>query len=180
MDGTLLLAARTRPEDFGRFYDRNFSLVLGYFFRRTACVDVAADLTAETFTAALDGVPRYRPSLGTGRGWLFGIAGNLYRQWVRRGVIESRARMRLGVATPPFDTADLEEVDRLIDLRPLVDALPDALDALSPALRDAIMLRVSEELPYAEIAHRLGCSEISARVRVSRGLDQLHRELAVP
>jgi RNA polymerase sigma-70 factor (ECF subfamily) len=48
-----------------------------------------------------------------------------------------------------------------------------AVAALSTDLRDAIALRVLDERPYPDVAHRLGISEQAARTRVSRGLRQL-------
>jgi RNA polymerase sigma-70 factor (ECF subfamily) len=179
LDGSLLLSARRHPADFGTFYDRNIDAILAYFYKRTSCAEVSADLAAETFTAALDGLHRFRPRRGTGRGWLYGIANHLYLQWLRRGRVETRARQRLQVTTPVVDAGDFEDIEAAIDLRPLLEALPAAVGSLSPAVR-ALMMRVTEQLPYAEIASRLGCSEGSARVRVSRGLDRLHQELAVP
>ena len=50
-DEALLLSGE--PEDFGRFYDRYVRSLLAYFQRRTRDPEVAADLTAETFAAAL-------------------------------------------------------------------------------------------------------------------------------
>ena len=177
-DGALLVAARRDPARFGEFYDRNFAAVFAFFYRRTLCAEIAADLSAEAFTAALSGLHRFREGSGTGRAWLFGIANNLFRQWLRKGRIETRARNRLEVSTPAMNADELDQVEATLDLGPLVAALPEALSMLTPALRDAIVMRVSEQLPYAEIASRLGCSEGSARVRVSRGLDRLHQELA--
>jgi RNA polymerase sigma-70 factor (ECF subfamily) len=44
---------------------------------------------------------------------------------------------------------------------------------LSPAHRDALRLRIVEELPYPEVARRLEISEPAARARVSRALRAL-------
>jgi RNA polymerase sigma-70 factor (ECF subfamily) len=52
-------------------------------------------------------------------------------------------------------------------------ALSAALEQLPRATARAVALRVTDELPYAEVAAQLGCSEGAARVRVMRGLDQL-------
>jgi DNA-directed RNA polymerase specialized sigma24 family protein len=43
--------------------------------------------------------------------------------------------------------------------------------------RDAVLLRVVEELPYAAIAKRLGCSEAAVRIKVMRALNALSRTL---
>jgi len=45
--------------------------------------------------------------------------------------------------------------------------------ALTPNTRDAVRLRVVDELSYTDLADRLGISEGAARVRVSRGLAAL-------
>ena len=60
-DAELLAATGSDPEAFGRFYDRYEAAVVGYFLRRTAAPDVAADLTAEVFADALAAAARYRP-----------------------------------------------------------------------------------------------------------------------
>ena len=63
--------------DFGRFYDLNAESVLRYFYRRTACPETAADLTAETFAAALRSLSTYELGKGPARAWLFGIASGM-------------------------------------------------------------------------------------------------------
>lgn len=53
----------------------------------------------------------------------------------------------------------------------------EALQRVSPAARDALILRYYEGLSYAEIAALLGCQEEAARARVSYGKVQLRRLL---
>ena len=177
VDGRLLVDSRRSADSFGLFYDRNVSIVLAFFYQRTASADSAAELTAETFSAALQGLHRYRPAKGSGRAWLFGIATNQYRQFLRRGRVEMAARSKLVVLTPVLETGDFGRIEALIDFAPLIACLNDALGLLSPALRAAVELRVRDDLPYREVAERLGCTENSARVRVSRGLDRLRQHL---
>src|SRR5438552_5482020 len=172
-DGALLVCARADAVAFAQFYDRNCPAVLAFFYRRTACPHTAADLTAETFADALASVRRYEPARGTGRGWLFGIAGNQYRQWLRRGRVSDSARRKLGVQTGDWDESDIERIETLVDFAPLRSALQDALLTLPAAMREAVILRVGCELPYTEVADRLGCTVNNARVRVSRALDRL-------
>ena len=82
-DEDLLLSAD--PEDFGRFYDRNVHAILGYFSRRTHDPELAADLTAETFAAALVARRRYRIGATPPVAWLFGIAQHKLVDARRRG-----------------------------------------------------------------------------------------------
>ncbi len=51
--------------------------------------------------------------------------------------------------------------------------LAAALAQLSPAVRDAVRLRVVDELPYLDVANQLDITEQAARARVSRGLAAL-------
>src|SRR3546814_18298654 len=65
--------------------------------RRTYCPHAAADLTAETFAQAWQQRCRYDSERGTGRAWIFGIAGNLFKQWLRQGLVRTKARARKSV-----------------------------------------------------------------------------------
>jgi RNA polymerase sigma factor (sigma-70 family) len=49
---------------FELFYNRYFERVLAFFSRRTRDPELAADLTAETFAAALSARRRYRRQRG--------------------------------------------------------------------------------------------------------------------
>jgi RNA polymerase sigma-70 factor (ECF subfamily) len=52
-------------------------------------------------------------------------------------------------------------------------ALTDALETLPDRERAALELRVLDELPYADVAARLGVRPAAARLRVSRALRRL-------
>jgi DNA-directed RNA polymerase specialized sigma24 family protein len=49
-------------------------------------------------------------------------------------------------------------------------ALRSPLDALPGDVRQAVVLRIVDHVEYAEIASRLGCTELEARRRVALGL----------
>ena len=172
-DAELLRAARRDPEAFGVFYDRHADAVLGFFVRRTACAQTAADLAAETFAQAFVARRRFRDTGAPATAWLFAIARRQLSGWLRRRVVEDRARRRLGLEHVQLDDPALERVEELADLGEVQTALAGALDRLPPGTAEAVSLRVGEELPYAEVAGLLGCSEGAARVRVARGLSRL-------
>ncbi len=172
-DEDLLVAARDNPEAFATFYDRRFTRVMAFFYRRILCPHTAAELTAETFAQAWTHRKRFDPTEGVAMAWLMGIAGNLYRSWLRKGVVSDKARRRWSIITPVLVEEDFEKIETLVDLTTLRSALVEALEELSPKLRDAVLLRVAQDLPYEQVADRLHCSVGAARVRVSRGLDHL-------
>jgi RNA polymerase sigma-70 factor (ECF subfamily) len=76
-----------------------------------------------------------------------------------------------------LDDESRERIEELEDLRRAKGRLGDAMNRLSPKLAEAVELRVGSELPFAEVASRLGCSEAAARARVSRALSRLAEEL---
>lgn len=159
-------------EAFGVFYARHEDAVLAFFLRRVRRADVAADLTAETFAAALGSRRTHDPSRGEARGWLFGIARNVLLASLRRGRVEDDARRRLGLERLVLDDAALARVEELAGAPVLA-----ALDDLPPDQRAAVAGRVVDERSYAELAAALRCSESVVRQRVSRGLRTLRSRL---
>jgi RNA polymerase sigma factor (sigma-70 family) len=170
-DEGLLSTARAEPAAFGAFYRRHEDRVLGYFLARVGDPEVAADLTAETFAAALASAHRFRPRKEPASAWLFGIARNNLAMSRRRGRVEARARRRLGMA--PLVLTD-EAVERITALDHTALAL---VDELPGDQQDALRARVIDERDYAEIAKDLRCSEAVVRKRVSRGLGALRARL---
>jgi RNA polymerase sigma-70 factor (ECF subfamily) len=172
-DERCLVAARTDPEAFARLYDRRCATITAYFYRRILCPHTAAELTAETFARLWSTRMAYDPRRGSAMAWTLGIAGNLYRQWSRSGVVECLARSRLGIETPRLVHEDFEHIETLVDIEDLRVRLKEAIDSLTPKLRDAVVLRILDDLPYEEVAARLGSTVGAARVRVSRALDAM-------
>jgi RNA polymerase sigma-70 factor (ECF subfamily) len=168
-DEELLLASARDPDAFGELYRRHVQAVLTWSYRRTGCPETAADLTAETFAQAFLSRARYRATGAPARAWLFGIARHELGRLARRGRVAERARGRMGMAPVPLDEESITRIEALVDFAPVRAAIA----GLSPAVRPAVLLRVGYELPYDEIARRLGCSVGAARVRVVRGLQQL-------
>src|SRR3954462_8201589 len=112
-DEELLTAARADPEAFAAFYRRHARAVAGFFAARTRDAEVAADLTAETFAAALEGVRRFDPSRGPAGAWLYGIAHHQLSRWQRRRRGDERAGRRMGVERLALDDAELERIGEL-------------------------------------------------------------------
>jgi DNA-directed RNA polymerase specialized sigma24 family protein len=82
---------------FALFYRAHVDELLGFFCRRTGDAELAADLTAETFAAALAGRRRFRSEAGSATAWLYGIASKQLASAQRRAAAERRARRRLGM-----------------------------------------------------------------------------------
>jgi len=174
-DDELLELSIDEPDAFGAFYDRFEEELLAFFLRATRRADVAADLTAEVFAAALSSASLFRAELGSARGWLFGIARHELADMWQRGRVEDRARRRVGLEPISLTDEALERIDELAShgsgavLR-LLEDLPDDQ-------RAAVQGRVLHERSYDELARSLSCSESVVRQRVSRGLRSLRLRL---
>jgi RNA polymerase sigma-70 factor (ECF subfamily) len=74
--------------------------------RRTGDAEAAADLTAETFAAAIVARRRFRPGVAPAGAWLFTIAHRKLVDYQRRGFAEERARRRLAMERRPLAEED--------------------------------------------------------------------------
>jgi RNA polymerase sigma-70 factor (ECF subfamily) len=161
-------------EDFGAFYRRHLDRVLSFCAQRTGEPELAADVTAEVFAAALITRRRYRPDRGSPETWLLGIAAHKLADAQRRGHVERRAQRRLGLPAIEWTDEDLARVTALGGGEPV----GELLEQLPRDQRAAVRERVVEERSYEEVAARLGVSEAAARKRVSRGLATLRGRIS--
>lgn len=99
-DAELIAAAAAGDaEQFCRLYDR-YVEVLAAWFARAVGDAAAADLAAETITAAWRARRQFRADAGgSAAPWLFAIGRNVLRDSLRKGKREDRARLRLGLPT---------------------------------------------------------------------------------
>ncbi len=174
-DGELVVAMASGDEDaFVAVYRRYLPLVLRWCLRETGNRELAADLSAEVFAAAIGAARRYRPERGSVAAWLLGIARNKLAESRRRGRIEDSARRRLRLESWSLTDADLERVEELASLD---ERVLELLEQLPVATREALRGRVVEELSYEQIAAELRCSQAVVRQHVSRGLRRLRSQL---
>jgi RNA polymerase sigma factor (sigma-70 family) len=162
-------------EAFCRIYDR-YAAPLARSFARSVGEVAAADLAAETIASAWRARRRFHDDgSGSAGPWLFAIGRNVLRDSLRKGKREDRARLRLGLPTDLGEERGFDDVDARLSPSP---ALSAALAALGAGERDAVELRVIDELGYDEIARRLEIQPAAARLRVSRALRRLRTALA--
>ncbi len=171
-DGELLIATSRDPQAFAIFYRRHVKGVLAFFRRRVATPELAFDLTAETFAAALEASGRYQRREEPARGWLYGIAWNKLHEAQRRGRVEDEVRRALGMAPIALSADAIARIEAMAGSPVL-----QVLEALPEDQRQAVRARVIGERRYDEIASELGCSESVVRQRVSRGIRAMRANL---
>jgi RNA polymerase sigma factor (sigma-70 family) len=176
-DASLLAAARHDPDAFRELYERYARSLNDYFVRRTASRTAALDLTAETFAQAWFIRAGFRDRAdGSAAPWIYGIAYNVLLMSIRRGSVEQRATERLGLQEWR------NRLERLSDAVPETawgDGADELLETLPSHQRDAVRLRVLDDLDHADVARELGTTPGTARVHVHRGLKALTRHLTL-
>jgi RNA polymerase sigma-70 factor (ECF subfamily) len=157
------------PDAFAELYDRHVGRILAWSSVRAG--DYGADLTAEVFAAAWHSRKRFRDEHdGTALPWLYGIAHNVFRSSLRKRRVEHGARERLGLPATVMHS-DFEAID---DRLSFPTAVLRAFADLPDSERELLVLRLVEGRPYGEIAQRLQCTPVAARLRVSRSLRRLN------
>src|SRR6266700_2451862 len=156
-DAELLRETGRDPGAFRVVYERHVSQIYGYLKRETRDPETAMDLTAETFARALCLASRFRATRAdrSAESWLYGIAHNLLREYRRSARIARDGLEKLQIEPWQYDHEALATVDGRLDATKRASQLEDALAELPPGQRDAVVLRVLEELPYREISERL-------------------------
>jgi RNA polymerase sigma-70 factor, ECF subfamily len=147
--------------------------MLVFFLRRTSSAELAADLTAEVFAAALASSRRFRPGKAPAVAWLYGIANHKLAASRNRGRVEERARRRLPAEPLLLTDEALERVEALADAERSAEIVNELLERLPPDQHDAVRAHILEGRDYEEIAADLECSQAVVRQRVSRGLQTL-------
>ena len=159
-DTDLLARARTEPEILGVIYERHASAVFRYLARRVGYA-AAEDLLGEVFAAAVAARLRVQPHLsGSALPWLYGIAANVVRAFLRR----SRAQSLFDDGS----TVDWDAVDARLDATARRGDLRAALSSLSEAEREVLLLVAWDGLSPTEAGVVLGLTPVAARSRLHR------------
>lgn len=151
-----------QPEACEAFVAAHYRGVYRFFLWLTNDAESAADLTQETFAAfwaSTDDLDAGR--VPDPRAWLYGIARNRWRKRCRDApppclALEAAAELMDDAAGPEALAIAVAEAD----------AVARAVASLPPDYREALVLRVFQELSYREIAAGLGVREELARWRV--------------
>jgi RNA polymerase sigma-70 factor (ECF subfamily) len=136
----------------------------------------AEDLTQDIFLKIFKSLATFdrRANFQT---WLISVSRNLCIDHYRSVRLERQAidtqvdpNELSPVARDPGPIAAIEQQDRVVLLR-------EALGALPPTLRAAVVMRDIQELSYQEIAGRLRLPEGTVKSRINRGRTELARQI---
>jgi len=138
----------------------------------------ARDVCQETFLRAFRALPGFRGQAKFSS-WLYRIALNLCRDWLRR-------ERRAALVQPPEDVDLLElaaaaepaeSIEDLVSRKDMARAVERAMARLPEEQRTAIVLKEYHGLTFQEIADLIGCPLSTVKTRLYQGLSVLRREL---
>jgi RNA polymerase sigma-70 factor (ECF subfamily) len=139
----------------------------------------ARDVCQETFLRAFRALAGFRGQAKFSS-WLYRIALNLCRDWIRR-----ERRTPVMQAPEGVDLMDLatagepsEPIENLVARKDMTRLVEEAMTHLSEEQRTAIILKEYHGMTFQEIADLLGCPLSTVKTRVYQGLLTLRRDLS--
>jgi RNA polymerase sigma factor (sigma-70 family) len=151
-----------------RAFRQHRTQVYRFLLRKTGNHHEAEELTQRVFADAASALGSARPEPRSLLAWLYTIAERRFVDEVRRRVV---ARQRLDLV--PRN----EEAPDYTHSREITHALKRAIDNLPEDQRAVVIMKVLEDRRFAEIAAALGTSEAACKMRLSRAVAKLKREL---
>lgn len=152
--------AARKLEEFERLFESYCRPVNRYFARRGCSREECQDLTQDTFMGVYKGMGSYRneSSIET---WLFVIAANIWRNWLRSKSAQKRAAAEVSLDVPGsredqgllgiLKSADTGALQKLLSTESF-RALREELEDFPPRMRFCFLLRFHSGLKYKEIA----------------------------
>lgn len=146
-------------------YEQNAKIVYHFLYSRCHDVQLAQDLTQETFLRAYQSLERYDGSCKIST-WLCQIAKHLFYQYLQKNGCE------IPVEIEEQQSAVTDTEKQVLTKMELMDVLKE-MQKLPDKMREVIYLRITGDLSFKEIGEILGRSENWARVNFYRGKEML-------
>src|SRR4030095_7471936 len=146
-NSTVQAAIAGDHEAFSELFFRYQPMIHAYAYRLCLNVADAQDATQETFIKAARALPSYRPE-SPFRNWLYQICTNVVRDWQRRVGRQRR------IEDCAEQLAAIDDAEHPADHAGVLGARA----ALSPDLREAVVMVYMEGMSNGEAAAALGCA----------------------
>ncbi len=170
--------AKTDPEAFSELYDRYYTSILTFIYRRVLDIDLAEDLTSNTFYKVIKALHRYQHKVSF-TAWLYRIALNEIRMYHRS--LKNRLKREhdyhecLQSDRIIFSTPEVEHKEDYQEAKHLFLLIHTTLAGLPERYRIVLTLRYFEGLSYNEIASVLGKRIGTVKSLLHRGLKRMRK-----
>jgi|ADurb_H2B_03_Slu_FD_contig_61_764679_length_1553_multi_12_in_0_out_0_2 RNA polymerase sigma-70 factor (ECF subfamily) len=158
--------------DWDDIYQSMLPDLFNYFLYRTRDEKIAQDLSSITFERAWSNKLRYRSDLASVKSWMFGIARNVFKEYLREHRNNTSRLVPMDPENSQSDHFDRNKLDTRILLKHLIAMLPEKEQEL-------VALRYGAGLNNREIAKLLHLSESNVGTRLFRIVQSLRKKMEV-
>lgn len=163
----MIRAARRHPDHFAPLYNRYYSVIFLFIFKRIRDKEQSADLTAQVFLKALLNIKKYEDRGHPFSAWLYRIALNEVNQFFRSSKKHPEIEIQERDIYPLIDDIDKVALEKNIE------HILSCLSELTQENQYLIQLRYFDHLSFKEIGTILAITEDNAKVRLYRAIDKL-------
>ncbi len=169
---SIIKEAKKNPEAFGLLYDKYYKQIFGYILKRTADIDLAQDLTSETFFKSLKSLDRFRWRNIPFSAWLYRIANNEIINYFRKKKTIPLEKIPEPIANSD-PSGEIIQAEKELERHQDFLTLQKKILKLSFKYQEVITLRFFEKKEIKEINEILGKKEGTIKSLLHRGLEQL-------
>src|SRR3989339_624676 len=174
----LISAAKADKTEFVKLYDKYFKQIYKFLLTRVADVQLAEDLTSDTFIIALEKIDSFEYQGKPFSSWLYRVAINELNKHYRAARSEQEVMIRKWHEEgDKLEAADIEllegesEQEKLQNLK----VMNDGIRKLKQEDQDILSLKYFENLSYQEIAEILGITVTNVGVELMRATERLSK-----
>lgn len=166
----ILKACRIKPAYFEYFYQKYFTDIFHFVYRRVSEEALAEDLCSEVFLKALQKLEMFQERGLPFSAWLYRIALNEVNMYYRK----SKRDIQLSLEKSKIQLVQ-EETDGLVTAENL-ELLAKAFSELPEKELRMIEMRFFDQMPFKEIGEIFGMTENNAKVKVYRIMDRIKKQ----
>jgi RNA polymerase sigma-70 factor (ECF subfamily) len=173
----IIQEAKKNPEAFAMLYDKYYKVIFGYILKRTADIEIAQDITSQTFFKALRDLGKFRWQNVPFSAWLYRIATNEINSFYRN----KKKFINVGfdkipdIASPDTPHKDIEMAEEELKKKKEFIKIHESISRLNPIYQTVITLRFFDKKKIYEISQILGKSEGTIKSQIHRGLEELRK-----
>ncbi len=162
--------------DFAHFdtlYDAYLQRIYDFIYFKTHHRQTAEDLASQVFFSLVENIDSFDSRKGVFAAWIFRIARN-------KVIDHYRTNKHTSDIADAWDLAADSNVESDVDAKLTLGNLHDAMRQLTAEQREIVLLRIWQDLPFAEIARLLGKKEPAVKMAFGRALQKIETDKLLP
>lgn len=162
--------SKISQKKFAKYYSDNVDKIYRFVYYRTKHRQISEDITSQTFFKALKKFETFDEKKASFQVWIYRIARNtLYDYW--------RTFHTTSDIDDVFDLSSDERVEESVADKLEIEKIEDYLQTLSSEQRDIIIMRIWDDMSYADIASIMDKSEGATKMMFSRAINKLRETM---